>query len=302
MVQARLMLGLEAVLTALLISLVTASEKPAALQICLQLPEGVALFATSAQPNMRELRDGIWMLDFDFTLNGHKATRITKSGADCFRAWTPAEKVRQVALGFSRLHLNLVDQTRPLAVKLKPDLWSDGGTIVVEQAPWSSAQNKTTGALTLERSGAVMTQWGRLPSGKYTLHFTPLPPPKIDCPITLSVIGVGTVSAERNPALLRERTEQYRTELLPSVIKNTRLQCDPAEAAQVTVQLRDGVFRNPLSPEITRIKLEEKETKYQVELDGHVHPFTEGMQLEVQPGQVLVFVSLAHRERVGARE
>lgn len=289
-------------LAALLISLVAAAEKPAALQICVQLPEGVALFASSARPHMRALTDGTWMLDFDFTLNGHQATRLTKSGAECFRAWTPAEKVRRVAFDFSRLPLNLVNQVRPLDVQLKADLWSDGGKVVIEHAAWSSAQNKTTGTLTLKRNGVVMTDPERLPAGKYTVEFTPAPVPKIDCPITLSVVGVGTVRADRNPALFRERTEQYRVDLLPAVIKNNRLQCEPAEAAQVRVELRDGVFRNPLSPQIARVKLEEKEVKYQVELDGQVLPFTEGMQLEIGPGRGLVFVSLALRERVGVRE
>ena len=254
---------------------------------------------------MRALRDGTWMLDFDFTLNGHPVARITKSGADCFRAWTPAEKVRRVAFDFGRLPLNLVSQTRPTAVQLKADLWSDGGNVVIEQAPWASAQNKTTGTLTLERNGVVMKAMERLPTGKYSLRFVPAPLPKIQCPIKLSVIGVGTVTAERNPDLFRERTEQYRTDLLPAVIKENRLQCDPDEAAQVTVLLHDGVFRKPLSPEISRVRLEEKEPKYQVELDGQLRPFTEGMPLEVGPGQVLVFselVSLSLRDRVGARE
>ncbi len=289
-------------LAALLISLVAAAEKPAALQLCVQLPEGVALFASSPQPHMRALADGTWMLDFDFTLNGHPATRLTKSGADCFRAWTPAEKVRRVAFDFSRMPLNLVNQVRPLDVQLKADLWSDGGKVVIERAAWSSAQNKTTGALTLKRNGVVMTDLNHLPAGQYTADFTPAPVPKIDCPIALSVVGVGTVRADRNPTLFRERIEQYRLDLLPTVIKNNRLQCDPAEAAQVRVELRDGVFRNPLSPEIARVKLEEKEAKYQVELDGQVLPFTEGMPLEIGPGQALVFVSLALRERVGVRE
>ena len=126
---------------------------------------------------MRALADDTWMLDFDFTLNGHPATRISKSGADCFRAWTPAEKVQRVGFDFSRLPLNLVNQVRPLDVQLKADLWSDGGQVVIEQAAWSSAQNKTTGTLTLRRSGVVMTDLEHLPPGKYTVEFTPAPVP-----------------------------------------------------------------------------------------------------------------------------
>ncbi len=289
MVQARRMLWLSPMLAALVISLVAAAEKPAALQICVQFPAGVALFASSAQDQRRAVSEGTWMLDFDFTINGHAPTRITKSGTDCFRAWLPAQKVRKVAFDFSRLSFNLMNQVRPLELQLKADLWSDGGKFVIEHAPWSSAQNKTTGALTLKRNGVVMTDWEKLPAGKYTLEFTPKALPKVECPVMLSVVGVGTVRADRNPALFRERTEQYRKELLPSVIKNQKLQCDPAEAAQVTVQLHDGVFRRPLEPEISRVRVEEKEVKYQAGLDGHIHPFTQGLQLEIGPGQVLVF-------------
>jgi hypothetical protein len=266
-----------------------AGERPAALQVCLSLPDGVALFATSPQPFMRALGNGVWMLDFEFQLDGHGVERITKSGPDCFRAWLPAENVSGLSFDFSKVPLNLVNQEPRVSVQLKPDLWSDGGRFVVDRAPWSNVVNATNGTLVLEREDTVMTDWQQLPAGRYVVKFTPPPPPKTDCAVTLQLHGVGSVRHDRNAALLRELTEHYRKELLPSVIKKHQLQCEPAEVVQVTVKVDDGAIRNPLEPRIERVRLEEKELQYQVTIDGRTLPFVEGMTVVVGPGQTLEF-------------
>ncbi len=271
----------------------SAAEKPAAVQVCVQLADGLALFAPRAQPFMRSLGSDTWMLDFDLALNGHAPERITRSSPDCFRAWLPAEKLKRITLDFSKLPLNLVTAERTVELQLKPDLWSDGGKVVVSRAPWSTASSTTTGELVFERQSpngpVAMRDWKQLPSGTYVLKYTPAPQPKATCPITLNVVGSGTVRADRNEALFRELVEYYRVELLPAVIAKHKLQCEPAEAAQVTVKLVDGAFRNPLEPTIGRVRLEEKEPRYQLSIDGQAAPFTNDMQVTLSTGQAVVF-------------
>lgn len=266
-----------------------ASDKPAALQLCVQLPEGLALFSDGPAPFTRQVARDTWMLDFELTLNGRAVERITRSGPDCLRAWLPPDKVRTATYDFARLPLNLVNVVQPLNVQLKPDLWSDGGRVVVERAPWATAKNLADGELVLERSGTTMRDFSALPVGSYVVKFTPTPPPIADCPITLEVRGVGTVRPDRNPALYRQLVDFYRKDFLPHVVKRHKLRCDPAEEARVIVPLVDGILREPMSPRVERIRLPEKEPQYQVTLDGQVWPWVEGLQLTVGPGQHLEF-------------
>jgi hypothetical protein len=269
-----------------------AADKPAAVQLCVQLPEGVALFASKPSPYMRSIGNDAWMLDFDVLLNGHAPERVTKSGADCFRAWLPAEKLKLIKLTFARLPLNLVDAEHPLDLQLKADLWSDGGKVSVERAPWSKLSNTTPGKLAVERAGQPMTDWKTLPSGAYVFNYTPPPQPRATCPITLKVLGSGTVREDRNGDLFREMVESYRVDMLPAVVAKNKLQCEPAEAAQVTVRLVDGIWRNPLEPEIERVRLAEKEPHYQLTVDGTPTAFTNGLKVELKTGQTLEFAQL----------
>lgn len=282
---------MRALLAAVLVSAAPglASDRLAALQLCLQLPEGLTLFSDGPTPLTRQVARDTWMLDFELTINGHAVERITRSGPDCLRAWLPAEKVKTVACDFARLPLNLATVAQPLTVQLKPDLWSDGGRVVVERVPWATAKNLADGELVLERSGAPMRDFSALPMGSYLVKFTPAPPPIADCPITLQVTGVGTVRPDRNPALYRELVELYRADLLPQVIKRHKLQCDPAEEARVMVALVDGIFREPLSPRVERVRVTEKEPRYQLVIDGQVLPYVEGLRVTVGPGQHLEF-------------
>lgn len=266
-----------------------AADKPAALQLCLELPEDVPLFADGPAPHYRAVPGGAFVLDFDLWVNGHDVLKVTKSGPGCVRAWLPAEKVKEVSLDFSRLPLNLLPVKQPLSVQLKADLWSDGGQLAVTRAPWATASNTTKGALTLQWQGRTLEDWDRLPTGRYTLNYVPLPPPKGECPVTLHVRASGSVRPDRNPALYKELVDWYRREFLPEVIARNKLRCDPAEALQVTAKLVEGAWRDPQYPKLQVVRLPEKEPKYFVSVDGKAVPFVEGIQVELGPGQALTF-------------
>lgn len=266
-----------------------AADKPAALQVCVQLPEGEALFSDGPNRDFRRVGGEAWMLDFDFTVNGHDVLRITRSGPSCFRAWLPAERVQRVGFDFSRLSKNLVAQSVPMNVQLKPDLWSDGGEVLITRAPWATADDHTRGELTLKWRGQVVSDRERLPAGAYTLEYVPAPQPKGECPVTLHVRASGTVRPDRNPAFYKELVDWYRREFLPGVVSGNKLRCEPAEALRVTAKLVDGAWRDPLQPAIERVRLPEKEPRYLVSIDGKVQPFTEGLSVELEPGQHLEF-------------
>jgi len=268
-----------------------AADKPAAVQLCVTLPVGVSLFANKPAPHMRSIGNDVWMLDFDVSLNGHQAERLTKSGPDCFRAWLPAEKLKRISLSFTRLPLNLIDAEQPLDLQLKADLWSDAGKVSIARAPWSTLSSPLPGKLVIERQGQPVVDWQQLPIGPYVIKYTAPVQPKASCPITLKVVGSGTVRDDHHEALFREMVEYYRVEMLPAVIAKNKLQCEPAEAAQVTVRLVDGVWRNPLEPEIERVRLPEKEPTYLLIIDGKAQPLLSGQKVDVQAGQQLEVIS-----------
>lgn len=278
-----------------LIILSGVGEKPAALQLCVQLPADVTLFAEGPGPGRREVASGLWMLDFDVQLDGRAPEKLTKSGADCFRAWLPARKLERVRLDFSRLPLNLVNVDQPMSVQLKPDLWSDGGRLTVSRAPWSAFVSALPGTLEVEREGAVVSDWKRLPRGRYVVKYTAPEPERHACPVTLVVRGVGTVTAERNAAQFRELVEHYRAELLPVVIAKHKLQCSDAETAEVQLKIVDGTYCHPLDPVIVRARIEAKEPRYQLLVDGVAAPFESGMKVEVGEGQQLELSQLLER-------
>jgi hypothetical protein len=273
----------------LLASAALGADKPAALQVCVKLPEGEALFAEGPRGSYRSIGNDAWLLDFDFTVNGHDVQRLTKSGPSCFRAWLPAEKVREVAFDFSRLPKNFVNVSVPMQVQLKPDLWSDGGDVTITRAAWASATNTTSGVLTLAWRGLSQADLTQLPAGPYTLQFAPAPQPKGACPIAFTVRASGTIRPDRNASLYKELVESYRREFLPELVARNKLLCDPAEEARITATLVDGAWRHPLSPRIERVRVEEKEPRYVVRIDGKALPFVEGMTVDLQPGQSLEF-------------
>ncbi len=268
------------------------ADKPAAVQLCVQLPAGVQLFSAAPAANTRSLGSDTWMLDFDVLLNGHAPARITRSAPECLRAWLPPERLKEISLDFSRLPLNLVAQRKALDLQLKADLWSDGGKLVIERAPWAKAVSTLQGQLVLERQGSAVRDWEQLPAGNYVFKYTPPALPRGTCSITLNVVASGTVRADRNGDLFAELVESYRSEILPSVITRHKLQCEPAEAAQVSVRLIDGAFRDPLDPPIERVRVPGKEPRYQVTVDGQALPFETGLALEIKPGQKLEFSQL----------
>lgn len=276
----------------LLSGVVAAADKPAALQLCVKLPEGVALFAEGPGPGRRELANGAWMLDFDVLLDGRAPDKLTKSGPECFRAWLPARKVERVRLDFTRLPLNLVTVDQPLSVQLKADLWSDGGRLAVTRAPWTTFSSALAGTLALEREGVEVTDWKRLPRGTYVVKYTAPEPARSPCPVTLVATGVGTVRADRNPALFRELVEHYRAELLPVVVQKHKLLCSDAETAEVRLKIVDGTYCHPLDPVIVRARIEAKEPRYQLIIDG---AFESGLKVEVGEGQQLELSQLLER-------
>lgn len=272
-----------------------AGEKPAAVQLCLRLPDGVALFTTTPDAHHRPLGNGVFLLDLDVQLDGVAPERLTKVSGDCLRAWLPARRLERVRFDFSRLPLNLLAAERVVSLQLKPDLWFDGGSVVVERAPWASLASSLDGEVKLERSSTrgpePLQDWQRLPSGTYVLSYTPPEPPRGTCPVTLSVAAMGTVRADRNAAVFRELVERYRQELLPVAVKRQKLTCASFEALQARVTLVDGVFHRPLEPEFSRVRLPEKEPRTVLRVDGVEAEFTSGMRVEIAAGQQL---ELAH--------
>ncbi|MFZ5438953.1 MAG: hypothetical protein ACOZQL_03035 [Myxococcota bacterium] len=278
------------------------ADKPAAVQLCLQLPADVALFTSAPDAHHRALGNGVFMLDLDVLLDGAAPERITKSSADCLRAWLPARRLERVRFDFARLPLNQQPAERTVALQLKPDLWFDGGSLAIERAPWSSLASSLDGEVKLERTSArgpePVEDWRHLPRGSYVVTHQPLEPARGTCAVTLSVVGIGTVRADRNGALFRELAELYRQELLPAAMKQQKLKCTAYEAVQARVELVDGVFRRPLDPDFVRVRLPEKEPRLVLRVDGVEAPFTSGMRVEVGVGQQLeLAVIAAHAER-----
>jgi len=282
--------------------------KPAAVQLCLTLPDGVELFAATPKANYRALAPDTYVLDLDLTLNGAAPEKLTRNGPKCLRAWLQPRNVRSIAVSFDRTTLNLGARELAVDLKLRADLWYDGGQLTVEREPWTTVSTALPGRLVLERiSGPIpvsVTALQRVPAGRYRVHYVAPPPPRRPCPVTLHAVGIGTVRSDNKPALFAELVEQYRTEILPEVLSRLgAASCTDAEALDISVRLADGAYVDPLHPTVRTIQLPGEAPRYLWRLAGGPPvPFEDGQVLSLSSGQRAVFEALDAQRQPQLRE
>jgi hypothetical protein len=269
-----------------------AAERPSAVQVCFSLPDGVALFASSPRPNYRALDDGALALDLDLKLNGRLPDRVTRMGGSCVRAWLQPVSVVSIEVSFDRTVLALAAQEKRVDLKLKPDLWYDGGQVAVAHEPWARVTTVLPGLLTLQRlsgdASVEVPDHQQLPAGRYRVRYEAPPAATGACRVTLRATGVGTIRPDNRPELYARLVESYRTEWLPEVARAQKLTCTRAEALEVAVRMVDGAFHAPLDPVVTRVRVPEQEPRYQLLLEGKTAPFESGQVITLGPGQELV--------------
>jgi hypothetical protein len=286
----------------------TDSDKPAAVQLCLTLPDGVELFTTTPRANYRALTPDTYVLDLDLKLNGVAPEKLTRNGPKCLRAWLPPRNVRAIAVSFERTTLNLSARELAVDLKLRADLWYDGGQLTVEREPWTTVSTALPGRLVLERisgpSPVSITDLQRVPAGRYRVHYVAPPPPRRPCPVTLHAVGIGTVRSDNKPALFAELVEQYRTEILPGVLSSLgAASCTDAEALDIGVRLADGAYVDALHPTVRKIDLPGEAPRYLWRLAGGPPvPFEDGQVLTLSSGQRAVFEALAPQPQPQLRE
>lgn len=284
-------------LSLILAGAAAAQNKPAAVQLCFTLPDGVALFATKAQPDYRALGDGVFVLDFDVRLGGRAPERLTKTSATCLRAWLPARPVKRIDVDFSRTDLNLRPTGKDVDLKLKPDLWYDGGGVTVERAPFSSIASSLPGRLTVERMRGDVAEpqpeTSALPRGQYRVGYEA---PTHVCDITVSGVATGTVREDNHPKLVAELVDAYRREWAQDVAKDLRLQCAPGEALQLQVRIVDGAYFRPREPLVRKVKVPGREPHYTLSVNGEAKPFQPGSVVDVDFEQHLVLESTEPKE------
>jgi hypothetical protein len=273
-----------------------AAEKPAAIQVCFELPAGIALYADAPKAGYAKGDDG-YRLDFDLRLNENLAPeRITRAGPSCLRAWLQAQPIRSIDVSFGRLAMNLKPASRAVSLKLRPDLWYDGGSVAVQQAPFSTLSTSLPGSLEALRfdpaGGAAPADPARLPEGRYQIRYTPPPPEKGSCAASVVADAVGTVRPDNKPAMIAELLAIYRKDYLPEVLARLQETCPPMVALEVQVRIQDGALRDPLHPPIARVRIPEREPRYALERGRERIAFNPGDALEIGCGQALSLVQV----------
>lgn len=280
-----------------------AEVKPAAIQLCVELPLNEPVFVSAAGPHQKSVGRELWMLDFDVRVDGVVAERVTRVSASCLRAWVAPRKVKRIELDFSRLANNFVSRGRDVSFDLKSDLLYDAGAFIVEQEPYATVSSNHPGTLVLERltvNGPVAEQADRLPVGEYRVSFRPQVAAPGPCETKLEVATVGTVTPERQPALFEELKTHYQAELLPDVLSKLRLSCDPAEIAVVHTKLVDGVFSKPFEPLVERHRVKAREPTVELRHQAETTPLAEPLVITVGPGQHFDIVTTVPTEQQAA--
>ncbi|MGC4118689.1 MAG: hypothetical protein QM765_29855 [Myxococcales bacterium] len=286
-----------------------AAEKPAAVQICLEGAKGIALFSDTPRRNYRALAEGGYVLDLDVTMDGRAPERISKGGgASCLRAWVLAGAVSAIRVSFDRTDLNLVPQERAVKLKLKPDLWYDGGSFAVERGAYSKVSTALPGEFELQRLEDApwskgpfpMKDLSQVPQGNYSVLYAPPAPGEGSCEITVRVVATGTVTTERNARLLAELVETYQKEYAPEVAKSLKATCTAAQALEMRVAIVDGIYRDAWNPRITKIKRLGREKKYELVVDGQRSPFANGQFLALGFGQSVELVEASPAEHLAS--
>jgi hypothetical protein len=289
--------------TCVLSTLAQAQPRPAAVQVCVQLPLEEPLFAKAPGPHLRVLTKDTSMLDFDVRFDGATPERITRVNDTCFRAWLSPRKVKRIELDFERLSANLTARGKDVSLELKSDLWFDAGTFIVEQEPFAQLAVSGAGSVRVERQtprGPVAENPSQLPVGEYRVTFTPPVPVQQPCRAQVEVVPVGTVTPERQPQLFRELAAHYEQDYVPDVLKKVGLTCADDEVAVVRTKLIDGLFVRPHEPMVARHRVTERQTTYELHHEGAVLPLTEPVLITVKPGQHLEVVPVlpAHAQPV----
>jgi hypothetical protein len=284
-----------------------AQPRPAAVQVCVQLPLEEPLFAKAAGPHLRALTKDTFMLDLDVRFDGATPERLTRVNDTCFRAWLSPRKVKRIELAFERLSANFTARGKDVSLELKSDLWFDGGTFVVEQEPFAQLALPGGGSVRAERQtlrGPVAEDPGQLPVGEYRVTFTPPAPIRQPCRAQVEVVPVGTVTPERQPQLFRELAAHYEQDYAPDVLKKVGLTCADDEVAVVRTKLIDGLFVRPHEPVVARHRVVERQTTYELHHEGAVLPLTEPVLITVKSGQHLEVVPVlpAHAQPVATPE
>lgn len=269
-----------------------ATDKPAAVQLCFSLPRDVPLFSTKAQPGYRALGDGVFIVDLDVNVGGRAPERLTKTSASCLRAWVSARAVKRIDVDFSRTDLNLRPVGKDVELRLKPDLWYDGGRFTVERARFSSLSSSLPGALKVERLRAdvaePVTDTKALPRGRYRIGYEA---PTSACSLTVRGVASGTVRVDNHPKLVAELVDVYRREWAQDVAKDLRLRCAPGEALQLQVRIVDGAYFHPREPVVRKVSVPGRAPHYTLTVDGEVRPFEPGSVVDVGFDQRLVVES-----------
>ncbi|MBL9039768.1 MAG: hypothetical protein JNG84_14725 [Archangium sp.] len=268
------------------------ADKPSAVQVCVALPAGVALFAATPQPGYRPLGDGTQLLDIDVTLNGQVVTTLTRAGPECLRAWVPAMPIVAVGVDARRPALNLGAATQSVNLKLKPDLWYDAGRLTVPRLPWATVTSALPGSLTLTRRSPDgdrrVTDFAQVPSGAYVVTYEP-PPESGPCPVTVRGVGTGTIREDNRPGQFAELVDAYRVGYAPDVLAAKKYTCTPGETVEVSVRIVDGVYFAPRSPSITKVRVPDAQPRYVVTVDGVRSRFEPGQSMAIGEGQQLLF-------------
>lgn len=280
-----------------------AEVKPAAIQVCLELPEGEALFATEAGPALRSIGSGTWMLDLDVRFDGVAPEKVTRAKGSCFRAWVAPRTVKKLEVSFERVPHNLVAVVKEVKLELKSDLFYDAGALMIEQRPFATIGVAAPGTLTVERQtprGFVAESPSRLPVGRYRIGFTPAASPR-PCETHLEVITIGSVTEERQPALLAELTAHYEKEFLPAVLTKLSMTCSESEVAMVQTKLVDGIFARPWEPIVVKRSLPAREPRFELQQAAVRMPVDGTVLVTIEAGQHFDLVAASpHAEKLAA--
>jgi hypothetical protein len=277
-------------------------DKPAAVTLCFDgLPETTPLFSATAVKNYRQVNDTTYVLDMDLKFNGNLLpSRVTKgSGPSCLKAWLLAQPIDTIEATFTRTDTNLRALPRKVNLKLKPDLWYDGGAFTVATAPFSKVSSSLPGSVELTFKPPIAPgleptakDLSHVSSGEYTLTYRPPVPPEGACGISVSAEARGTTTLERHPEALREILDNWRHDFAPKVIRKKKIACREGDQISFTLEIYDGLVYAPLEPSFRVVPWTEPEHAYQLVRNGESRPFKLGGPVHIGYGESWVLEQL----------
>jgi len=285
-----------ALVAPLLLSANALAEKPAAVQVCVHLPHGASLLSSVARRNYRTLDESNYVLDLDLDFGGRAPERLAKVSANCVRAYVQPGPVGEIHVGFSRTDLNLKPESRAVGLKLKADLFYDGGSFEISRGTPSRVSTAMPGTLSLQRM--EKGEWAKgprdvadldkVPSGRYRVRYAAPVPGEGSCPIEVTAEAIGTVREDNRPQRLAELVASYRRDVAPAVARALKATCTAGQALQMRVRLVDGAFRNPMTPVVEKVTRFDKQERYELVVDGERASFVDGEEIDIGFGQAIV--------------